>query len=120
MHTSISPLIQFLLLTLISAAFMKVKKTSVGDLLPDNPVSDEPCQEISGCFLAGDRRVNENTALATIHTVWVRLHNVYAKLITKEFKKDPATFQSASRSTKEKDEIIFQEARKSSNNYQWN
>ena len=91
---------------------MKIKKTLVGDLLPDNPGSDEPCQEIAGCFLAGDRRVNENTALATMHTVWVRLHNVFAKLITKEFEKYPATFQSASKSTKEKDEIIFQEARK--------
>ena len=91
---------------------MKVKSTPVGDLLPDNPESDEPCQEIAGCFLVGDRRVNENTALATMHTVWVRLHNVYAKLIIEEFKKDPMTFQSASKSTKEKDEIIFQEARK--------
>ena len=98
--------------TLISAAFMKIKSTTVGDLLPDNSQSDEPCQEIGGCFLAGDRRVNENTALAAMHTVWVRLHNVYATLITEAFDKDPQTFQSVSKSTEEKDEIIFQEARK--------
>ena len=91
---------------------MRVENTPVGDLLPDNSESDEPCQEIGGCFLAGDRRVNENTALAAMHTVWVRLHNVYAHLITKEFKKDPRSFKSALLSEEKKDEIIFQEARK--------
>ena len=106
------PLYNVLLITSISAALMNVTNTLVGDLLPDNPESDEPCQKVGGCFLAGDRRVNENTALATMHTVWVRLHNVYVKQIKKEFQKDPGTFQSASKSTKEKDEIIFQEARK--------
>ena len=73
---------------------MRVENTPVGDLLPDNSESDEPCQEIGGCFLAGDRRVNKNTALAAMFTVWVRLHNAYAQLIIEEFKNDLYSFRS--------------------------
>ena len=42
---------------------------------------DEGCirpSEDVYCFLAGDPRVNEQTVLATIHTVFVRNHNLIA------------------------------------------
>ena len=91
---------------------MKVFQTDKGTLLPLNFNNDEPCRERGGCFLAGDRRVNENTALAGMHTVWVRLHNVYARLISEEFDKDPQRFEFTSKSKEEKDDVIFQESRK--------
>ena len=91
---------------------MKVLETDKGTLLPLNLNNDAPCQERGGCFLAGDRRVNENTALAGMHTVWGRLHNVCARLISEEFDKDPQSFESASKSKEEKGEIIFQESRR--------
>ena len=53
------------------------------ELLPlklDEP--DEGCirpSEDVYCFLAGDPRVNEQTVLATIHTLFVRNHNLLAK-----------------------------------------
>ena len=91
---------------------MKVLKTAKGDLLPLNFNNDEDCQERGGCFLAGDRRVNENTALASMHTVWVRLHNFYAQFIRKIFHLLPQLFKSASLNEDEKNEVIFQESRK--------
>lgn len=50
-------------------------KTSVGDLLPygDN-----------GFFLAGDIRANENVALTSMHTLWVREHNRVATELSLE------------------------------------
>ena len=91
---------------------MKVLKTGKGYLLPLNFNNNKDCQERGGCFIAGDRRVNENTALAAMHTVWVRLHNFYAQFIRKIFDLLPQLFKSASLSKDEKDEVIFQESRK--------
>ena len=96
----------------IAGAFMKVLESKKGTLLPINFNSDEECRERGGCFLAGDRRVNENTALASMHTAWVRLHNVYGQLISEEFDKEPQSFESSLKSKEEKDERIFQESRK--------
>ena len=48
---------------------MKVLQTDNGTFLSLNLNSNEPCRERGGCFFAGDRRVNENTALAGMHTV---------------------------------------------------
>ena len=87
-------------------------KTRVGDLLPPDPLSDEPCTRQGGCFLAGDTRVNENTALATMHTVWVRLHNVYAKVIDSLGKLKPGVFKTIAPGKKDRNTIIFEEARK--------
>ena len=62
-------------------------RTRVGDLLPFDLELDEPCNEDRrrffnrrnrGCFLGGDTRASENTALAGMHTIFVRLHNCYA------------------------------------------
>ncbi len=60
-------------------------KTSEGDLLPFNEdglanaggTSDE-------LFLAGDVRANENAALTSMHTLWVREHNRIADEIVAE------------------------------------
>ena len=89
-----------------------MSKTRVGDLLPPDPLSDDPCTGQGGCFLAGDTRVNENTALATMHTVWVRLHNVYAKLIDSLGRLEPGVFQTIAPGKKDRNTIIFEEARK--------
>ena len=94
------------------APFLRVTKTRVGDLLPPDPLSDEPCTRQGGCFLAGDTRVNENTALATMHTVWVRLHNVYAKVIDSLGKLKPGVFKTIAPGKKDRNTIIFEEARK--------
>ena len=87
-------------------------KTRVGDLLPPDPLSDEPCTRQGGCFLAGDTRVNENTALATMHTVWVRLHNVYAKVIDSLGKLKPGVFKTIAPGKKDRNTIIFVVSRK--------
>ena len=55
-------------------------KTSEGDLLPFNT---EGLANAGGTgdtlFLAGDVRANENAALTSMHTVWVREHNRIAE-----------------------------------------
>lgn len=58
---------------------LRTQKTNFGDLLPrtDNP-QDDMCsypEENDFCFVAGDERVNENTILASLHTVFMREHN---------------------------------------------
>ena len=94
--------------------YLKVRKIRVGHLLPRNSLSDEPCARIGGCVLAGDTRVNENTALAAMHTVWVRLHNVYAKRIDRLGKRRPRQFPIIAPRRRNRNKIIYEEARKSS------
>ena len=51
-------------------------KTSEGDLLPFNEEGfDNAGGPSETLFLAGDVRANENVALTSMHTVWVREHN---------------------------------------------
>lgn len=50
-------------------------KTSEGDLLPYGE---------DGFFLAGDIRANENAALTSMHTIWVREHNRIATELAAE------------------------------------
>ena len=42
----------------------------------------------------------------------MRLHNVYAELISEEFDKEPQSFESSLKRKEEKDKRIFQESRK--------
>ena len=59
-------------------------KCSRGDLLPKDPNSKDRCKDrTGGCFLAGERRVNEHIGLMGLHTVFVRLHNIYAKRLSR-------------------------------------
>lgn len=60
--------------------------------------------------MAGDARVNENTTLAAMHTVWVRVHNLYANEIIKVFKKNPGKFQSTSLGQHSFNDLVFYEA----------
>ena len=65
-------------------------KTSEGDLLPRNA---------KGAFIAGDDRLNENPALTSMHTIWMREHNRIAE-------------QLAQQHPQWSDETVFQEARR--------
>ncbi|MEM8732658.1 MAG: peroxidase family protein [Planctomycetota bacterium] len=60
-------------------------KTSEGDLLPFNEDGLlNAGGDSSSLFLAGDIRANENSALAAMHTIWVREHNRVATRISSE------------------------------------
>ena len=63
-------------------------------------------------MVAGDIRVNENTARATIHTVWVRLHNYYAEFIDNYSRPRLGNFPILKLDNPESNIIIFEEARK--------
>jgi len=73
-------------------------KLTTKDLLPlDIAIKD--CTTIGGCSLVGDERGDENIALHSMHTLWVREHN---RIATKLRHYNP--FWS--------DEILYQETRK--------
>ncbi|WP_231734116.1 peroxidase family protein [Calycomorphotria hydatis] len=60
-------------------------KTSDGDLLPFNVNGFANAGgDSASLFLAGDVRANENAALTSMHTIWVREHNRIAEEIKSE------------------------------------
>ena len=73
-------------------------KTGDGNRLPDNDgtIENEP-DDTSRFFVAGDRRVNENTNLAVIHTLFLRNHNRIAREVRRAFRDfdDEQIFQTA-------------------------
>ncbi|MCA8988293.1 MAG: peroxidase, partial [Planctomycetaceae bacterium] len=74
-------------------------KTSAGDLLPFNEAGlPNAGGTSSALFLAGDVRANENIALSSMQTLWVREHNQQAERIARD---NPLL----------SDEEIYQEAR---------
>jgi len=81
----------------IGSGELKIKKEG---LLEEDP-SIKNCQTIGGCSLVGDHRGDENIALHSMHTLWVREHN----RIAKELKKmnahwnEEKTFQTARKIT---------------------
>ena len=64
--------------------------------------------------MAGDTRVNENTALAGMHTIWVRLHNFYAEKIDAlgNLFRFTRQFPTIAPDAPDRNTIIFEEARK--------
>ncbi len=70
-------------------------KTSEGNLLPWNTISNEfnepisqeaprminPIKSVSKLFVSGDMRVNENPLLISLHTIFVREHNRLCELM---------------------------------------
>lgn len=53
-------------------------------LIIDHDVKGEPddlCEDSGGCFLSGDTRVNEQMALASMHTLFNREHNRIAEIL---------------------------------------
>ena len=55
-------------------------KTRAGNLLPTDTQAS-PCETLGGCSLAGDERADENIALHSMHTIWVREHNRIAAVL---------------------------------------
>ena len=90
---------------------LKVTEHSTGDLLPtagDDP--NAPHMALDGVlgastFVAGDVRANENVALISMHTLWVREHNRIAEIIA-------ATHTDLPLDPIARDEEIYQRARK--------
>ncbi|NEQ38746.1 MAG: peroxiredoxin [Okeania sp. SIO3I5] len=90
---------------------LKVTEHSTGDLLP-TAGGDPNAPHMAGedrtgedTFIAGDVRANENAALASMHTLWVREHNRIAEIIANthtDLPLDPIA----------RDEEIYQRARK--------
>ena len=79
-------------------------KTSEGDLLPFNSEGLENAGGNSDTlFLAGDIRANENVALTSMHTVWVREHNRIATELARGY---PRPLKG-----RMYDEMIYQSAR---------
>ncbi len=78
-------------------------KTSPGDLLPFNvdnlPNANGPAPDPTKLFIAGDVRANEQPGLATMHTLFVREHNRWARLIgrLRPWQSDEEVFQAARR-----------------------
>ena len=89
---------------------LKVSLHETGDLLPI-PGSDRNAPDMdsiatgSKIFVAGDTRANENAALTSLNTVFVREHNRLAELID-------ATHTDLPTDLAERDEEIYQRARK--------
>lgn len=57
-------------------------------LLPplETKVSEEMCRVSSKnlhCFAAGDSRCNEQPGLASMHTLWLRVHNHFARTLSR-------------------------------------
>ncbi len=90
---------------------LKVTEHSTGDLLPtagDDPNAPHMAMDgVTGpsTFIAGDVRANENAALASMHTLWVREHNRIAEIIE-------ATHTDLPLDPIARDEEIYQRARK--------
>lgn len=64
-------------------------RTSDGEFPPLNtdnlPMDTVGPQEPTSVFLCGDVRANENVALLSLHTLFVREHNHWARRLTKQF-----------------------------------
>jgi len=61
----------------------RMKATVIDDnyvLLPIDPKRKDCISDKHGsqCFVAGDLRVNQYPGLTVMHTIWLRLHNLYA------------------------------------------
>ncbi|XP_077546923.1 peroxidase-like isoform X3 [Haemaphysalis longicornis] len=73
-------------LRLLQGGLLKYQQTSAaGELLPRSfyPTRDR-CSNPSKnqyCFRAGDERVNEHPGLTSVHTVWLRQHNLLADFL---------------------------------------
>ena len=90
---------------------LKVTEHSTGDLLPTAGADpNAPHMSMDGVlaastFVACDPRANENAALLSMHTLWVREHNQIAEIIA-------TTHTDLPLDPFDRDEAIYQRARK--------
>ncbi|XP_057291712.1 lactoperoxidase-like [Hydractinia symbiolongicarpus] len=73
----------------MTQVFTSILGTGLMRVTPDNllpvkiPATDPECNNPGGCALVGDERGDENIALHTMHTIFVRSHNYLAKKLKK-------------------------------------